>query len=154
MMASSIVRFSARRPRVYWHSEEMRAPLLVLYIVVGVGVFAMALIGPFVTARLFRSVGDQQLCAARDNRPRVVNPRGEEVGTRSLLECQGTVVVHRDDSVSCTDDRCPHDLPRGAWFSLHSSFVRCSTALGGDGCPSSEFDVPAPGGMRRRQRDL
>src|ERR1700719_1008601 len=62
--------------------------------------------------------------------------------TTSLLECQGTVVVHRDQSVSCTDDTCPRDLPRGTWFSLHSSFVRCSTALGGTGCLDCDFDLP------------
>lgn len=73
--------------------------------------------------------------------------------TTSLLECFGTVVIHRDQSVSCTDDTCPHDLPRGTWFSLHSSFVRCSTALGGEGCASCEFDLPGVKGIRRRQRD-
>ena len=71
--------------------------------------------------------------------------------TTSLLECFGTVVVHRDQAVSCTDDSCPTDLPRGTWFSLHSSFVRCSTALGGDGCVYCEFDAPVTAGTRRWQ---
>ena len=73
---------------------------------------------------------------------------------RSLLECPGTVVIHQDESVSCTENTCPGDLPRGPWFSLHSSFVRCSAALGGSGCPSCEFRAPATGGIRRRQRDV
>ena len=67
---------------------------------------------------------------------------GGTMGTTSVLACSGTVVVHRDQSVSCTDDTCPRDLPRGTWFSLHSSFVRCSIALGGDGCLYCEFGAP------------
>ena len=73
--------------------------------------------------------------------------------TTSLLECPGAVVVHRDQSVSCTADTCPRDLPKVMWFNLHSSFVRCSTALGGDGCLYCEFDVPATVGTRRWEPD-
>jgi hypothetical protein len=69
--------------------------------------------------------------------------------TTSVLECAGAVVVHRDQSFSCTDDTCPRDLPKVMWFNLHSSFVRCSTALGGDGCLYCEFDFPITVGTRR-----
>ena len=74
--------------------------------------------------------------------------------TTSLLECPGTVVIHRDQSVSCTTNTCPSDLPRRTWFSLHSAFVRCSTAVGGDGCGYCEFDVPLTNVVRRRQREV
>ena len=74
--------------------------------------------------------------------------------TTSVLACPGTVVVHRDQSVSCTRNQCPNHLPRGMWFSLHSSFVRCSIALGGQGCLYCDFEAPMPMGLRRRQRDL
>jgi hypothetical protein len=92
--------------------------------------------------------------AARDSRPpcwRVARQEGGTMRTTSLLDCQGAVVVHRDQSVSCTDDTCPRDLPKALWFSLHSSFVRCSTALGGDGCLYCEFDAPVRSQTRRWQ---
>src|SRR5579863_2329658 len=138
---------------VFTRSEAIRAPLLVLYIDCGGMGIRDGPQGPFVTARLFRSVGGPAT-SCRSGQPSPCNrSRGEEMEARSLLECEGTVVVHRDDSVSCTDDRCPHDLPRGTWFSLHSSFVRCSTALGGDGCLYCQFDAAVPAGTRR-QRDV
>jgi hypothetical protein len=71
--------------------------------------------------------------------------------TTSLLECPGAVVVHRDQSVSCTDDTCPRDLPKALWFSLHSSFGSCSTALGGDGCLYCEFGARVRAETRRWQ---
>ena len=76
---------------------------------------------------------------------------GGTMRTTSLVECPGAVVVHRDQSVSCTDDTCPRDLPKALWFSLHSSFASCSTALGGDGCLYCEFDAPVRAQTRRWQ---
>ena len=72
--------------------------------------------------------------------------------TTSLLECPGAVVVHRDQSVSCTDDTCPRDLPKALWFSLHSSFVRCSTTLDADDSPNCEFETPVD--VRQAERNL
>ena len=60
-----------------------------------------------------------------------------------LPECLGTVVVHRDDAVTCTRDTCPRDLPLETWFSHHTSFVTCSTALE---CPHCGFDPPVQSG--------
>ncbi len=54
--------------------------------------------------------------------------------------CAGTVVVHRDDAVTCSADTCPKDLGRGVWFSIHATFVRCPEAWGrGQGCPDCGF---------------
>lgn len=61
--------------------------------------------------------------------------------TTALLACPGAVVVHRDQAVSCTDDTCPRDLPRGTWFSLHSSFVQCRTSFDIDDCPDCGFET-------------
>jgi hypothetical protein len=58
-----------------------------------------------------------------------------------LLECTGTVVVHRDDSVTCTTDTCPRDLPVETRFSLHTSFVTCGNAFDTDDCPHCGFDA-------------
>jgi hypothetical protein len=60
-----------------------------------------------------------------------------------LPECVGTVVVHRDDAVTCTRDTCPRDLPLETWFSHHASFVTCSTALD---CPHCGSDAPVQSG--------
>ena len=70
----------------------------------------------------------------------------------SLLECSGTVGVHRDEAVTCTDDTCPRDLPMAMWFSLHSSFVRCSTALDTEDSPNCGFETPVD--VRQVERDL
>ena len=59
-----------------------------------------------------------------------------------LPECVGTVVVHRDDIVTCTRDTCPRDLPLETWFSHHSSFVTCRT----DDCPHCGFNAPGRSG--------
>jgi len=48
-----------------------------------------------------------------------------------LPECLGTVVVHRNDVVTCTSDNCRRDQPLESWFGRHTSFVICST----DDCP-------------------
>ncbi|HTT86987.1 MAG TPA: hypothetical protein VMF60_06450 [Acidimicrobiales bacterium] len=53
--------------------------------------------------------------------------------------CPGTVIVHRDDAMTCTSHRCPKQLTRGDWFKIHSSFVPCSVAHGGAECPDCEF---------------
>ncbi len=42
--------------------------------------------------------------------------------TMPLPECLGTVVVHRYDTVTCSRDTCPRDLPLDSWFSHHTSF--------------------------------
>jgi hypothetical protein len=107
-----------------------------------------------VSARLFWTVGSSHLGPLGTSRSRVVRVarlRGETMRSTSLLECSGTVVVHRDQSVACTHDTCPRDLPRRTWFSLHSSFVRCSTALGGDGWRYCELDAPVTVGTGRWQ---
>jgi|GEM_PF-5168015 len=58
----------------------------------------------------------------------------------SPTSCQGTVVVHCDDAVTCTTDTCPKDLGRGIWFSIHATFVRCpETSDRGQGCPDCGF---------------
>jgi hypothetical protein len=106
-----------------------------------------------VNARLSCALGSSHL-VAQSSCPVFVNmvgSRGETMGTTLFLECSGAVVVHRDQSVSCTDDTCPRDLPKVMWFNLHSSFVRCSTALGGAGCLYCEFEVPVTVGTRRWQ---
>jgi len=54
-----------------------------------------------------------------------------------LPECLGTVVVHRNDAVTCTRDTCPRDLPPESWFGYHASFVVCRV----DACPNCEFDA-------------
>lgn len=53
-------------------------------------------------------------------------------------ECLGTVVVHRDDVVTCTRDSCPRDLLLETWFSYHTSFVTCRT----DSCPHCGLNAP------------
>jgi hypothetical protein len=65
-----------------------------------------------------------------------------------LPECSGTVVVHRYDAVTCTSDSCPRDLAIETWFSLHTSFVTCSTALDTDECPYCGFVAPATVGTQ------
>jgi len=55
-----------------------------------------------------------------------------------LPECLGTVVVHRDDAVTCTRDTCPRDLPLETWFSHHTSFVTCKT----EDCPHCQIEAP------------
>jgi hypothetical protein len=70
--------------------------------------------------------------------------------TTSLFECSGIVGVHRDEAVTCTSDTCPRDLPMAMWFSLHSSFVRCSTALDTDDCPNCGFETPVDVGQVER----
>ena len=95
------------------------------------------------------------LQAARARRPRVVRVarlRGGTMRSTSLLECSGTVGVHRDEAVTCTDDTCPRDLPMAMWFSLHSSFVRCSAALDTDDCPNCGFEAPTD--VRQVERNL
>ncbi len=57
-----------------------------------------------------------------------------------LPECPGTVVIHRDNAVSCTTNTCPRNLPRGTWFSLHASFTPCEAA-GGAECPDCAFEL-------------
>jgi len=65
------------------------------------------------------------------------------MGAMPLRECLGTVVVHRDDAVTCTRDTCPRNLPLEMWFSHHTSFVTCITALD---CPHCGFDAPVQSG--------
>jgi hypothetical protein len=72
--------------------------------------------------------------------------------TLPLPECSGTVGVHRDEAVTCTDDTCPRDLPKALWFSLHSSFVRCGTALDTGDCPNCGFETPVD--VRQVERNL
>ena len=69
-----------------------------------------------------------------------------------LSERSGTVGVHRDEAVTCTSDTCPRNLPMPMWFSLHSSFVRCSTALDTDDCPNCGFETPVD--VRQVERNL
>jgi hypothetical protein len=45
--------------------------------------------------------------------------------------CPGTVIVHRDMAVSCTNASCCHSVPRTGWFGLHSTFVPCGEIFGG-----------------------
>ena len=55
--------------------------------------------------------------------------------------CPGTVIVHRDDAMTCTSRRCPQQLTREDWFKIHASFVPCSVAhrhSGGE-CPDCDF---------------
>lgn len=57
-----------------------------------------------------------------------------------LPECLGTVVVHRDDAVTCTRDSCPRGLSLESWFSHHTSFVTCKI----DECPHCSFNAFVP----------
>ena len=77
---------------------------------------------------------------------------GGTMQSTSSLECSGTVGVHRDEAVTCTDDTCPTELPMAMWFSLHSTFVRCSTALHTDDCPNCGFETPVD--VRQVERNL
>jgi hypothetical protein len=52
-----------------------------------------------------------------------------------LPECLGTVVVHRNDVVTCTKASCPRDVSLDTWFGFHSLFVSCST----DDCSYCRF---------------
>jgi hypothetical protein len=65
-------------------------------------------------------------------------------------QCSGIVKVHRDEAVTCTSDACPRDLPMSMWFSIHSSFVRCSSALDIDNCPYCGFETPVTVGQGER----
>src|SRR5579872_7282036 len=56
----------------------------------------------------------------------------------SMPECQGTVMVHRGDSVTCTRDVCRMDLPLERWFSFHTSFAVCRA----HSCPHCVVNVP------------
>lgn len=78
---------------------------------------------------------------------RVARQKGGTMRAMPLPECLGTVVVHRDDAVTCTRDTCPRDLPLETWFSHHTSFVTCSS----DDCAYCRFNDPVP--VPRRDRD-
>jgi len=54
-----------------------------------------------------------------------------------LPECLGTVVVHRNDVVTCTQTTCPRNVSLDTWFGFHSLFASCST----DDCPYCRFGV-------------
>lgn len=58
--------------------------------------------------------------------------------TLPLPECVGTVLVHRNDLVTCTRSSCPRDVPLETWFSFHTSFAAC----GIDDCPYCRFGAP------------
>jgi hypothetical protein len=64
------------------------------------------------------------------------------MGTTSLPECLGTVVVHRYDAVTCTRDTCPRDMTLDTWFSHHTSFMTCKT----DDCPYCGFNARVENG--------
>jgi hypothetical protein len=67
--------------------------------------------------------------------------------------CPGTVIVHRDDAMTCTSRSCPKQLTRGDWFKIHASFVPCSVAHSAGGCPDCEFgSVVVDLAQRRRER--
>ena len=60
----------------------------------------------------------------------------------ALLTCAGTVTVHRDHSVTCSDDACPRDLNRGRWFSMHTRFVQCAEVRDTTHrCPECAFEA-------------
>jgi hypothetical protein len=48
-----------------------------------------------------------------------------DAGPRGGPACDGTVVVHVDQSVECSAPDCPTSLDRRSWRSLHATFVRC-----------------------------
>jgi hypothetical protein len=97
---------------------------------------------PVVSAQLFRRSGGSCLFwDCRSGALKQLVSRGSMRAT-SLFECSGTVGVHRDEAVTCTSDNCPRDLSMAMWFSLHSTFVRCSTALDTDDCPNCGFETP------------
>jgi len=50
------------------------------------------------------------------------------------VTCNGTVIVHRDRTMTCTELPCPQETGIGYWLNLHSAFMPCSTTLG-EGCP-------------------
>jgi len=54
--------------------------------------------------------------------------------------CPGTVVVHRDEAMTCTSLTCPRHLSQAQWSGIHSTFVPCSAAAGPEGCPDCRFD--------------
>lgn len=72
--------------------------------------------------------------------------------TAPLPRCPGTVVVHRDDAVTCTSGTCQRDRPKGIWLSIHSKFVYCAEALGGAiPCPDCGFEAPTAAPRSRLQ---
>jgi len=52
----------------------------------------------------------------------------------TTVTCEGTVIVHRDRSMTCTALPCHQETGAGMWLNLHWAFVPCSTTLG-EGCP-------------------
>ena len=63
----------------------------------------------------------------------------ERVLLGGLPKCEGIVVVHRDLSLTCTQDPCPacgpaHPPGSDAWIFAHSSYYGCDFVLG-NRCP-------------------
>jgi len=53
----------------------------------------------------------------------------------SHLHCGGTVLVHDDRGLTCTDAACCVGASVEATVSFHSSFVACSDVFSEAGCP-------------------
>ena len=66
--------------------------------------------------------------------------------------CRGTVIVHRDEAMTCTSRTCPRHLPPTQWFGIHSTFVPCSVAAGPRGCPDCQFESAVVVDMARWRR--
>jgi len=54
--------------------------------------------------------------------------------------CSGTVTIHRDNAMTCTNPDCPRHVTRDTWFGLHSNFLSCAAVHGPRGCSDCEFD--------------
>ena len=65
--------------------------------------------------------------------------------------CPGTVIVHRDQAMTCTSGRCASQLTPAEWFKIHSSFVPCTVAHRHGGCPDCAFTTKVVDLARRRR---
>jgi hypothetical protein len=54
--------------------------------------------------------------------------------------CHGTVVVHKDLAVTCTNEFCRSDMPRATWLSIHRYVLRCVDATGDSRCQLCDFE--------------
>ena len=63
-----------------------------------------------------------------------------------MPRCPGTVVVHRDQAMTCTSERCPAPPTPADWFDVHASVVPCTVAHREGNCAVCAY---RPGGRRR-----
>lgn len=57
------------------------------------------------------------------------------LSTPRTIRCSGTVIVHADQSLTCSDPACTQSEDRSAWIGCHALFVGCAALDGTALCP-------------------